>query len=201
MAENDKKEKRGFFRRFIGGKEQAPEKQDEHGEDPVVETELGSETAFSAAPPVESPAPAAVEEPVLETKESLFSRLKKQLGKTKKGMVEKVREVIRLHGKVDEELLEEIEMILIQADVGIQTTTKIVDEMRRRSEARKADTPEELIGVFKKALLDIVAHDERHLCLLPDPPTVILVTGVNGTGKTTTVGKMAREYRNQGKRV
>jgi fused signal recognition particle receptor len=109
--------------------------------------------------------------------------------------------VVRLHGKIDEEMLEEIEMILVQSDVGIETTTKIIDQMRRSDEARKAESPEELIRVFQDAIHDIVRRGERRIVLQPTPPTVILVVGVNGGGKTTTIGKLAAEFRGQGKSV
>jgi len=98
-------------------------------------------------------------------------------------------------------MLEEIEMILVQSDVGIETTTKIIDQMRRSDEARKAESPEELIRVFQNAIHEIVGRGERRIALQPIPPTVILVVGVNGGGKTTTIGKLAAEFRGQGKSV
>jgi len=157
------------------------------------------QAAPSAPSPVQAaPAPAPAPE---IPKEGFFARLKKQLSKTKTSLVEKVRQVISFHGKVDEELLEEIEMILIQSDVGVETTTKIVDQMRKKSAARGAQDAQALIPLFKEALLEIVSHSERLIRLRPAPPTVVLVIGVNGTGKTTTIGKLAKEYRLQGKKV
>jgi fused signal recognition particle receptor len=135
-------------------------------------------------------------------KPGFFARLKRQLSRTKDTLVSRVREAITLHGKADEELLEEIETILIQADVGIETTTKIVERMRKDREARKAGASSDaLIGCFKQALSDIVSHDERTLRLRAGEPTIMLVIGVNGVGKTTTIGKVAKQYREQGKRV
>jgi len=135
-------------------------------------------------------------------KPGFFARLKRQLSRTKDTLVSRVREAITLHGKADEELLEEIETILIQADVGIETTTKIVERMRKDREARKAGASSDaLIGCFKQALSDIVSHDERTLRLRSGEPTIMLVIGVNGVGKTTTIGKIAKQYREQGKRV
>jgi fused signal recognition particle receptor len=152
--------------------------------------------------PVEAePVPAApVEEPEAK-KPGFFARLKRQLSRTKDTLVSRVREAITLHGKADEELLEEIETILIQADVGIETTTKIVERMRKDREVRKAGSPEALIACFKQALAEIVSHDERTLRLRSGEPTIMLVIGVNGVGKTTTIGKIAKQYREQGKRV
>jgi fused signal recognition particle receptor len=136
-----------------------------------------------------------------EEKLGFFVRLKRQLSRTKDTLVSRVREAITLHGKADEELLEEIETILIQADVGIETTTKIVERMRKDREARKAGSPDALITVFKQALAEIVSHDERTLRLRSGEPTIMLVIGVNGVGKTTTIGKIAKQYHEQGKRV
>ena len=158
------------------------------------------QAAPAAQAPAPAPAPAAAPAPEVP-KEGFFARLKKQLSKTKTSLVEKVRQVISFHGKVDEELLEEIEMILIQSDVGVETTTKIVDQMRKKSAARGAQDAQALIPLFKEALLEIVSHSERLIRLRPAPPTVVLVIGVNGTGKTTTIGKLAKEYRLQGKKV
>jgi len=143
---------------------------------------------------------ASAEEPAGE-KLGFFARLKRQLSRTKDTLVSRVREAVTLHGKADEELLEEIETILIQADVGIETTTKIVERMRKDREARKAGSPEALIACFKQALAEIVSHDARALRLRSGEPTIMLVIGVNGVGKTTTIGKIAKQYREQGKRV
>lgn len=134
-------------------------------------------------------------------KGGFFGRLKNRLGKTKSGLVDKVKQVMTFHGKVDDEMLEDIEDILIQADVGVDTTMRIVDSIRKKSEARKAESAEVLIEVFKETLAEIVSHHERHIEIRPEKPTVILVVGVNGTGKTTTIGKMAKEYRDNGKKV
>ncbi len=160
--------------------------------------------------PEEEPEPEPVEvevAPAVTAKEpegekiGFFARLKRQLSRTKDTLVSRVREAITLHGKADEELLEEIETILIQADVGIETTTKIVERMRKDREARKAGSPDALITVFKQALAEIVSHDERTLRLRSGEPAIMLVIGVNGVGKTTTIGKIAKQYREQGKRV
>jgi fused signal recognition particle receptor len=144
------------------------------------------------------PTPVAEPEP---RKAGFFARLKQQLSRTKNTLVERVRQAITLRGKVDEEMFEEIETILLQADVGIETTTKILASMRKSAEVRKSNTSDEMIAAFKDALREIVSHDERTLQLQPTGPTVMLIVGVNGTGKTTTIGKLAREYANAGKKV
>ena len=158
------------------------------------------------SPPVEAiaqveAASAAVEEaPLEEQKKGFFSRLRDRLTKTKTALVEKVRLAIRLHGKVDEELLEEIEMILIQSDVGVATTRKIVDRMRVEARQQDAQAPEALIELFKKAIENILLSNARTLTTTARP-TIVLMIGVNGTGKTTTIGKIAKQLSDQGKRV
>ncbi len=155
----------------------------------IPNIEMGSDAGDSDAEPVE------------EKQSGFFSRLKNRLGKTKTGLIDKVRDVITFHGKVDEELFEEIEMLLVQADVGIETTEKIIKKIRKKAAAKRAESAEELIQIFKDALFEIVSHDERNIRLADTPPTVILVVGVNGVGKTTTIGKLAGAWRKAGKRV
>lgn len=139
--------------------------------------------------------------PTPEEKLGFFARLKQRLSKTKTGLVERVKQVILLHSAIDEDLIEEIEMILVQADVGIETTGKILDQLRKKKEARGITNPQDLIPIIKESILQIVSHDERTLNLQPKRPTVMLVIGVNGVGKTTTIGKIARQYRDQKKSV
>ena len=225
MSDESEGKKRGFLRRLFGrGGEDAAEPQavpsDEADKRPesdaaeVVElaatapnhdetagSAIGLTAEAAADAGEKAPEPEAAATEPSEDKRGFLSRLKQRLGKTKAGLVEKVRQVISFHTKVDEELLEEIETILVQADVGIETTTKILDEVRRNREARRVEDPEALIPIIKEAILGITSHSERTLTLQPVPPTVMLVVGVNGTGKTTTIGKLAKQYRDQGKKV
>ncbi|MFW6304033.1 MAG: signal recognition particle-docking protein FtsY [Candidatus Sumerlaeota bacterium] len=138
---------------------------------------------------------------VPEEKKGLFRRFRERLSKTRSGLVDRVKDVIAIAGTVDEQTLEDIEGVLIQADVGVDTTTKIVDRMRKAVNAKRAETPEQLINVFQETISEIVSHDERRLRLHDAKPTIMLVVGVNGTGKTTTIGKLAKQYRDQGKNV
>lgn len=138
-----------------------------------------------------------------EKKPGFFGRVKAALSqriqRTRDDIVGQIKEAIKAAGKVDENLLERIEEILIKADVGAETTLRIVDEMRE-FEARGA-SPDELLGNFKKQLLDIVGRHERNLNPAGKKPYVILVVGVNGVGKTTTIGKIAAQYHSQGKKT
>ena len=227
MAEEVNEKKRGIFSRLFGGKrsEEKPSPEEEVPPSQPEDTGASAESPISAAiPPVEAIEP-AVEEALtpsqpetiqapespqpLETppvdaengKQSFFARLKQRLGRTKAGLVERVKQVISFHGKIDEELIEEIEIVLVQADVGIDTTTKIINQLRSNRTARHIEDPQGLIPLIKESILEIVSHDERIIKLQPTPPTVVLVIGVNGVGKTTTIGKLAKQYRDQGKKV
>lgn len=131
-------------------------------------------------------------------KRGLFTRLKQRLAKTKDNIFGRIKRVIGLSGKVDDALIEQIEEILIQGDVGVETATKIVEQLRQREDARKAETPDQVLAVLKDILRNIVEHHERKLQVGPERPYVILVVGVNGTGKTTTIAKMARRFLDQG---
>ena len=131
-------------------------------------------------------------------KRGFFARLKERLAKTKDGIIGRIKRAIRLSGRLDEALIEQIEEILIQGDVGVETTTKIIEQLRQREDARKAENADQVTAILKDILRSIVEHHERQLQLSPQRPYVILVVGVNGTGKTTTIAKMARRYRDQG---
>ncbi len=132
----------------------------------------------------------------------LFKRLKERLSKTKHGLVDKIRRVVSLRGKFDEELLEEIESILIQADIGMDTTLKIIERVRNENNRHELKEPENIIQAFKKAILDILETEKGAFEFEPDiRPYVILVVGVNGVGKTTTIAKLARKYKDHGKKV
>ncbi|MBM3334441.1 signal recognition particle-docking protein FtsY [Candidatus Sumerlaeota bacterium] len=127
-------------------------------------------------------------------KAGLFARLKERLAKTKDSVIGRVKQVIGLAGKLDDALMEQIEEILIQGDVGVETTRKIVEQLRQSEQARKAQTPDEIVAALKTILHSIVEHHERQLQIGSQRPFVILVVGVNGTGKTTTIAKLARRF-------
>ncbi len=160
--------------------------------------------ATSSSSPAESGDSASSPQPDVPAKSAgFFGRIRSALGskleKTRDEFVGKIREVIKAAGTVDADLIDRIEEILIQADVGAETTMRIVDEMKE-FEARGA-SPDELLGSFKSQLQQIVGTESARLSVESQKPFVILVIGVNGVGKTTTIGKMAAEFRDQGKKV
>ena len=119
----------------------------------------------------------------------LFSKLKEGLSKTRSNLVLKVQNVLRAYSGINDELYEELEEILIQSDVGVKTTMKLVDKIKARIEADNIQDPEKVSGLLKEELVDLIG--EADLDILQDKPTILMVVGVNGAGKTTTIGKIA----------
>ena len=124
------------------------------------------------------------------------------LSKTKENLVGKVRQAVGLAAKVDDDLLDKIEEILIQGDVGVAATTRIMVHLKDKVAHDNIKDPEAIIAVLKNEIASIVATD-RDPAALPGTarPIVWLVMGVNGTGKTTSIGKLAKFFRDQGNRV
>lgn len=133
-------------------------------------------------------------------KESWFNRLKSSLAKTRNQFVSQLSSLLRVGRKIDEELLEEIEEILIQADVGIETTLTLMDNVRETVKTKGLGDSSELSGVIKDEIQNLLGEDIP-LKLDSDSPFTILVLGVNGAGKTTTIGKLASRFKTEGKRV
>lgn len=131
---------------------------------------------------------------------SFFDKLKAGLAKTKSAFDEKINNVFKNFRKVDEELLEELEEALILSDVGFETTTKIIKELSDKIKLNKIEDSEEV----KKALCDIISeilNSNDASLKLNTKPAVILVVGVNGAGKTTSIGKISANFKAEGKKV
>ncbi len=130
----------------------------------------------------------------------LFDRLKSGLEKTRNSFSERVNDIFASFVKVDEELFEELEEVLITADVGMETSMYIIDTLRDEVKHNRITDSEEV----KQKLCEIIAkimEENKSELSIDKTPAVILVIGVNGVGKTTTIGKMAAYYKAQGKRV
>ncbi len=136
-----------------------------------------------------------------EQKKGFFQRLKEQLTKTKDGFINKLKQTIRLHGKVDEELLDELEEIMIQSDIGPETAMRMIDHLRNNPEARGDGNGNGLIELLKEEMLNVLGREDHPLSFDGPRPYVVLVVGVNGTGKTTTIGKLAQRLHQDGKKV
>ena len=130
---------------------------------------------------------------------SFFNRLKNGLSKTRKGITEKMDQIISQYQGIDEELYEEIEEILITSDIGMETTMEIMRIMKERAHEERKVNPQELKELLKEIVYSMLEDD--HEAQFPQEPCIILVIGVNGVGKTTTVGKLASQFKDQGKSV
>ena len=129
-----------------------------------------------------------------------FSKLKAGLSKTKDSFGEKMNQVFSNFRKVDEELLEELEEALIMSDVGVETSCKIIDSLRKRIKLEKIEDEETVKKVLKEEISKILEKENSKM-KLETKPSVILVVGVNGVGKTTSIGKIANLLKKQGKNV
>lgn len=131
---------------------------------------------------------------------SVFSRVKSGLAKTRESFVGGLRSVL-LGRRIDEDLLRELERRLIAADVGVKTATRLVKDIRADFNAGRISTGDEVLDHLKRDLKALWPDEDRRLNLAQSPPTVILVAGVNGAGKTTSIAKIARSLTAQGHTV
>ena len=129
-----------------------------------------------------------------------FDKLKQGLTKTKESINEKINDVFSNFRKVDEDFLEELEEVLIMSDIGIETSTKIIQNLRERIKKEKLEDEEQVKEVLREEIQKILDISDNTL-KLETKPSVILVIGVNGVGKTTSIGKIAAKLSRDGKKV
>jgi len=142
------------------------------------------------------------ESPLEKPKEGFFGRLKSQLSKTRTGLTGGLGNLFLGKKKIDEDLFEELEMLLLTADVGIEATQKIIDQLTQRVARKQLSDPQALIAALQEEMLAILEPNQQTLSIPDsDSPFVILVVGVNGMGKTTTIGKLAKRLQAEGKSV
>lgn len=130
-----------------------------------------------------------------------FSKLKEGLTKTRKSLTEKIEKVIIGYADIDDDLLDELEDALIQADVGVKTSLKLMDDVRAGIKKKEINSPEDLKPFLVKRITEMLNEGNDETIIAKEGPTVILVIGVNGVGKTTTIGKLGQYYKEQGKSV
>ncbi len=122
-----------------------------------------------------------------------FERLKDGLQKTRKNFTERIEVLVGMSAEIDDDFLDELEMILLSADVGAKTTEKLIGAVRQAARKKEINGTEDVVPFLKKYLVDMLT-DEGQRTRLSGSPTVILVVGVNGVGKTTTIGKLANYF-------
>ena len=131
---------------------------------------------------------------------SFFDKLKVGLGKTKNNINEKFNDIFSNFRKVDEDLLDELEEVLIMSDIGIETSSEIISRLREKIKKENIKDAEEVKEKLREIIIDILNVDNKEL-KLNTKPSVILVIGVNGVGKTTSIGKIANNLKKNGKKV
>ncbi len=141
------------------------------------------------------------EEPA-KKKPGFFEKLMSGLTKTRDDISNKIDGILKSYKKIDEELFDDLEEVLVTADVGVNTTMELIDRLRERVKEEKINEPEEvktlLKDEIKKLMLESVSDNKLNL---EPSPALILVVGVNGVGKTTTIGKLSNNFKKQGKKV
>ncbi len=164
----------------------------EEPEEPEEVTPEESEEQEEAEPEKTEPDP--------EPKKGFFARLKEGLDKTRRNIMDGVDSVLGSFTKIDEDLFEELEEALIMADLGVQTTMEIVNRLRNRVKKEHATDPSLVKGMLVEEITEMLSEGAEEEENLPTP-TVMLVIGVNGVGKTTTIGKLAYSFKKDGKAV
>src|SRR6516225_5770652 len=137
----------------------------------------------------------------VEQEPTLLEKLKSGVQKTRAGLVTALEDALQGRKEIDADLLDELESTLITADIGVNTTNEILDSIRERVERHQLGDAAELKNLIRERLLEILQASERAPARVTDPPAVILVVGVNGSGKTTTIGKLAMRFKNEERSV
>ena len=192
-----------FWRRKKKTEEPAPEPQAAE-ETPSEPEQPGTDAPEADAP--EADAPEAGE--ATPRKKGLFWRMAASLGKVKAGLAKTrsslaagLRAVFDFRGKISEEQLDTLEELMITADMGVDTVVALLGRVREAWKAREIETTEQLEGFLKAELKAMLAQDEAEIHHADAPPTVILVAGVNGSGKTTSIAKLAHHFTSHGAKV
>ncbi|YCH30798.1 signal recognition particle-docking protein FtsY [Erwinia sp. D4-22] len=173
--------------------------EEERDEAPLSDEELAA-LALAEAPEEEAEIVAAPVEQERPTKEGFFARLKRSLVKTRQNLGSGFISLFR-GKKIDDELFEELEEQLLIADVGVDTTQRIINSLTQQANRKQLRDAEALYGLLKTEMAEILHKVEAPLDMAGKTPFVILMVGVNGVGKTTTIGKLARQYQAEGKSV
>jgi fused signal recognition particle receptor len=136
-----------------------------------------------------------------EKQEGFFSKLKAAVASTKNNLVARIEDVVQGKKVIDAELLEDLEAVLIGADIGAQTTSEILEKIRGQVNRKQVNDPEQLRTLIKGELRQIIEASNQAAPSTANGTQVLMVVGVNGVGKTTTIGKLANLHTQEGKRV
>jgi fused signal recognition particle receptor len=134
-------------------------------------------------------------------KSNLLDRLKQGIQKTRSGFVNALEDTLQGRKEIDADLLEELEYNLISADIGVRTAADILERIRQRVDRNLVNDASELRSLIRQHLVEVLQAAERPLPRVASPPAVVMVVGVNGVGKTTTIGKLAHRYRDENRSV
>jgi len=162
---------------------------------------IAEEEARQKAAAEEAARQKAAEEAPEQQKQRLFARIKNGLSRTKANLTEQLSDLFLGAKEIDEDLLEEIETTLLMADIGVEATTEIIERLTDRVERKQLKDADALKEALKQELGDLLGGVEHPLQLPEKKPAVILMVGVNGVGKTTTIGKLAKKFQSEGKSV
>lgn len=195
----------GFFNKIFGKKKQEEtEKQEEFEIKETESVEKVSETEKEQAEIshiiIEEEKQEIIPEKE-EKKEGFFSSLKEKLFRTREGLFGKIKNIFSGRSVIDEDLYEELEDLLIQSDIGMDMTVKIVNTLEKEVKSRGIKNPEEIYSVLKEVMSRFLIDENNNLDIREGELNVILVVGVNGVGKTTTIGKIAKKLKASGKKV
>lgn len=174
-----------------------PAGRDDHNDTGWEETgpDAAETEAIPADDDTETPENAA------KAKKGIFERFKLGLSKTRQNVGGKIDALVKRTRKLDEEFFEELEEILIQADVGMDTSLALVDKIRTTVKKQKINDPLQVTALLQDAVAEALGSESTPLAVAPEKPTVILVVGVNGAGKTTTIAKLAYKYKQEKHKV
>lgn len=139
--------------------------------------------------------------PAPSSEPGLLERLKAGIQKTRAGLMEKLEDAVSGRKEIDADVLEELEYALITADIGSKTTAEILERIRQRVERHQVGDIAELKSLIREHLLEILQATEKPVPLVKEPPAVMMVVGVNGAGKTTSIGKLTRRLQSEGRSV
>lgn len=187
----------GFFDKIFG-----KNKKQEETEKKEINLAENEEKDLKEKIETETEKPIIIEEKKEEKKEEgFFSSLKDKLFRTREGLFGKIKNIFSGRTVIDEELYEELEDLLIQSDIGMDMTVKIVNTLEKEVKSRGIKDPSEIYSVLKDVMSKFLIDEGNELDIREGELNVILVVGVNGVGKTTTIGKIAKKLKASGKKV